>query len=66
MNCLNDELSEYGLSENPGVQRAEFLRSRGYTIYYYQPYLQNLVQLQPTDARSQSELNLIALPNPPI
>jgi FkbM family methyltransferase len=54
------------LYENSGVEVAEFLSARGYTIYYYQPYLQNLVQLQPADARSQSELNLIALPNPPI
>lgn len=52
------------LYENSSVEVADFLRARGYTLYYYQPYLQNLVQLQANDDHACTELNLIAFPNP--
>lgn len=51
------------LYENSGVDVADFLRARGYTLYYYQPYLQNLVQIQTNDDHAHTELNLIALPH---
>lgn len=52
------------LYENSSADVADFLRARDYILYYYQPYLQNLVQLQADDDYAGTELNLIAFPNP--
>lgn len=41
---------------------AEFLRSRNYQLFRYQPYLERLVPIQPTDS-TQTVLNIIALPS---
>jgi FkbM family methyltransferase len=53
------------LYENSGPNVAEFLRARGYAIYWYQPYLNRLVLSADGDGRGEVQLNLIALPLPP-
>jgi FkbM family methyltransferase len=41
---------------------AELLQSKGYSLFYYQPFLQNLIPIDSVE-QLQGNLNIIALPN---
>jgi FkbM family methyltransferase len=49
-------------SKGSNLPVAEYLQEKGYQLYYYQPYLQNLILLNSLTELG-SNLNIIALPN---
>jgi FkbM family methyltransferase len=50
-------------TQNSSLPVAEFLKSKGYSFFRYQPYLQRLIPINP-DIETQQSLNIIAIKNP--